>query len=97
MTHFGHHSRPWTDDFGARGYREYMTEVQGHLRVGPWEESDADRVVRVLHRSGPLPLRDLGQTPDLADWPNQRIQHAVVTAWSRNLIFVDTSDQLVAL
>jgi hypothetical protein len=39
----------------------------------------------------------LRHAQDLAGWTRQRVEHAVVTAWSRNLIFVDTRDLLVAL
>jgi hypothetical protein len=58
---------------------------------------DVAHVVRVLHHAGPLPLRELADDPELADWPSERIEHAVVSAWSRALIFVDTRDLLVAL
>ena len=74
-----------------------MTETQQNVRVGPWDDADVTQVVRVLHRTGPLPMSELNQTRDLACWTRQRVEHAVVTAWSRNLIFVDTRDLLVAL
>lgn len=64
---------------------------------GPWEETDVARVVRALHQSGPLQLSDLSREPDLLGWPAQRIEHAVVSAWSRNLISFDSRDLLVAL
>lgn len=73
-----------------------MTEAQGTL-LGPWEDTDVARVVRVLHQSGPLPLRDLTREPDLANWPAHRIEHAIVSAWSRKLIFIDNRDLLVAI
>lgn len=60
-------------------------------------DPDVARVLHVLHHAGPLPLRDLADDPELADWPPERIEHAVVSAWSRALIFVDTRDLLVAL
>lgn len=85
------------DGFGPRGYRMGMTETQQNVRVGPWDDADVTQVVRVLHRSGPLPMSELGQTGDLAGWTRQRVEHAVVSAWSRNLIFIDTRDLLVAI
>jgi hypothetical protein len=74
-----------------------MTETQQNVRVGPWDDADVTRVVRALRRSGPLPMSELHLTADLAGWTRQRVEHAVVTAWSSNLIFVDTRDLLVAL
>jgi hypothetical protein len=59
--------------------------------------ADAVQVVRTLRRSGPLRLVDLGSEPELLDWSTSRVERAVVSAWSRNLIFVDTSDLLVAI
>ena len=58
---------------------------------------DAVQVVRTLRRSGPLRLVDLGREPELLDWSPTRVERAVVSAWARNLIFVDTSDLLVAI
>jgi hypothetical protein len=74
-----------------------MTETQQNVRVGPWDDADVTLVLRVLHRSGPLPMSELSQSQDLAGWTRRRVEHAVVTAWSRNLIFVDARDLLVAL
>lgn len=62
-----------------------------------WGDTDATRVVRVLHLSGPLLLRELADCPELEDWPSERIEHAIVSAWSRGLIFIDYRDLLVAL
>jgi len=62
-----------------------------------WVDTDVTRVVRVLHHAGPLPLRDLAEDPELETWPSERIEHAIVTAWSQGLIYVDTRDQFVAL
>ena len=59
--------------------------------------ADVARVVRTLHRAGPLRLGELGDEPELAGWPPQRIEHAVVSAWSCNLIFVDRRDHFVAI
>jgi hypothetical protein len=67
-------------------------------KVHPGREAeDVARVVRVLHRSGPLPLGSLADEPELADWPSERVEHALVSAWSRALIFIDSGDLLVAL
>lgn len=74
-----------------------MTETLQNVRVGPWDDADVTQVVRALHRSGPLPLAELNHTTDLDGWSRQRVEHAVVSAWSRNLIFVDAQDLLVAL
>jgi len=73
-----------------------MTEAHRTL-PGPWEDTDVARIVRALHRSGPLPLQDLTREPELVSWSAQRIEHAVVSAWSRNLIFIDRRDHLIAL
>jgi len=84
-----------TDGCQALGYSLFMTAAQ--MLSGPWEDTDATRVVRVLHRSGPTALCDLDGQPELTGWPAERIEHAVVSAWSDNLISIDTRDQLVAL
>jgi len=73
-----------------------MVDAQ-HSVSGPSEQADAARVLRALRRSGPQPLKELARDPDLADWPPERVEHAVVTAWSRNLISIDPRDLLVAL
>jgi hypothetical protein len=54
-------------------------------------------VVGTLRRSGPLGLDELCDEPELVDWPVRRVEQAVVTAWSHNLIFIDPRDLLVAL
>jgi hypothetical protein len=74
-----------------------MTDPQKRPLEGSSPEADVTAVVRALHRSGPLSLLDLGRVPGLNAWPGTRLEHAVVVAWSRNLIFVDPGDQLVAL
>jgi hypothetical protein len=74
-----------------------MATANGHLQVGHWEETDMAHVVGVLHRSGPLSFRDLRLLPEIGGWSRQRVEHAVVSAWSANLIFIDTHDLLVAL
>jgi hypothetical protein len=73
-----------------------MTEAHRALPER-WEDTDVARIVRTLHRSGPLPLQDLTHEPELVSWSAQRIEHAIVSAWSRNLIFIDRRDLLVAL
>ena len=42
-------------------------------------------------------MRELGADQDFEGWPAKRLEAAVVTAWSRNLISIDPSDLLVAL
>jgi hypothetical protein len=42
-------------------------------------------------------MPELVRDPEFTDWPAQRLEHAVVSAWSLNLIFIDTRDLLVAL
>jgi hypothetical protein len=61
------------------------------------EDTDVAEVVGVLHRAGPLRMRDLACQPEVADWSAQRLEHAVVSAWSTTLIFVDQRDLLVAI
>ncbi|MBW8749950.1 MAG: hypothetical protein JF565_00800 [Propionibacteriales bacterium] len=73
-----------------------MAMAQRKLHSGS-EAEDVARVLRVLHRSGPLPLGELADEPELADWPSERVEHALVSAWSHALIFIDTRDLLVAL
>lgn len=88
------------DDSYLDGYVEDVSNLQS----GPQSQdarsrsgADAVEVVRTLRRSGPLRLVDLAREPDLLDWSTIRVERAVVSAWSRNLIFVDTSDLLVAI
>jgi len=73
-----------------------MAIAQRKLQTAGQTE-DAVHVVRVLHHVGPLPLRELSEEPELADWPAERIEQAIVSAWSRALIFIDSGDLLVAL
>jgi hypothetical protein len=84
------------DDSVGHGYRHDMTEAPRSLFLSR-EETDLARVVGTLRRSGPLALDELCDEPDLDDWSVQRIEQAVVVAWSHNLIFVDPRDLLVAL
>ncbi|MGY2874745.1 hypothetical protein ACVW00_001935 [Marmoricola sp. URHA0025 HA25] len=74
-----------------------MVEAQRDPRAIQGDAEDVTRVLSVLHHAGPLPLRELADEPELAEWTHERIEHAVVSAWSRALIFVDTRDLLVAL
>ena len=84
------------DGSDPRGYRWSMTQAHGPL-PGPWEDTDGARVVHALRRSGPLPMRDLNLEPEFVGWSAQRLEHAVIAAWSRNLIYVDQRDLLVAI
>ena len=61
------------------------------------DDIDVARVVHVLQRNGPLPVSDLADQPDLADWPAARVEHAIVSAWSSTLIYIDARDRLVAI
>lgn len=63
----------------------------------PRETRDVACILRVLHRVGPLQLQDLVGQPELAGWSPQRMERAVVSAWSRTLIFIDNRDLLVAI
>jgi hypothetical protein len=73
-----------------------MAIAQRKLQTAGYME-DAVHVVRVLHHVGPLPLRELADEPELADWPPERVEQAIVSAWSCALIFIDSGDLLVAL
>lgn len=86
-----------TDDFEPLGYGHVMAEAQRNPRVAREDTEDVAHVLRVLHHAGPLPLSELADDPALASWTHERIEHAVVSAWSRALIFVDTRDLLVPL
>lgn len=72
-------------------------EVPGLSVQASRPESDATRVARTLRRCGPLRLVDLCHEPELLGWPESRIEWAVVVAWSRSLIYIDTRDLLVAI
>jgi hypothetical protein len=74
-----------------------MAQAQRNPTVLQGDAEDVAHVLRVLHRAGPLPLRELTDDPDLADWPPERVEQAVVSAWSRALIFVDAHDLIVPL
>jgi hypothetical protein len=73
-----------------------MPEAQPYL-PRPRDENDVACVVRVLRLTGPLTLTGLGRHPDLSGWPRDRLESAVVSAWSRAQIFVDNRDQLIAI
>lgn len=68
------------------------------LRILP-ETSDSDvaQVLRALRQSGPMPLRELQDHPELDGWQAARVDDAVVAAWSRDLISIDPRDLLVVL
>ena len=65
--------------------------------IGPDPDRDAADLTRALRRGGPLHLDELRQQPDLDDWSVARLEGAVVSAWSHNLIFIDARDYLVAI
>jgi len=73
-----------------------MAEAQPIL-LGRREQADAARVVRLLRLAGPLTLTGLARHPDLSGWPRDRLENAVVSAWSGAQIFVDARDLLIAI
>jgi hypothetical protein len=73
-----------------------MVEAQRHPQEA-WGETDVTHIVRLLHHGGPLPLGELADDPTVAEWPAERVEQAIVSAWSRGLIFIDTRDLIVAL
>jgi hypothetical protein len=91
------HLMPGADDSDRRGYGEIMAPAQSGPREAHSDDTDVTNVVRALHRWGPQSLRELVGDPEFANWPAQRLEHAVVSAWSLNLIFIDARDLLVAL
>jgi len=86
---------------GASGIRKCMRDVEQQLRdlgvapVGP--DSDAVLVARTLRSAGPLHLDELRAQPELLGWSAARLEDAVASAWSHDLVSVDARDQLVAL
>ena len=73
-----------------------MSQAQRDLTASR-EEADATLVLRALRRHGPLPLTELYDEPPLDGWSSERLQGAVVAAWSQNLISIDPGDLLIAL
>jgi hypothetical protein len=74
-----------------------MGQAQRDLPRSSEEETDVAQVVHALRRFGPRPLDELLDDPYLEGWSTQRLEGAVVSAWSRNLISIDAGDLLVAL
>ena len=60
-------------------------------------DTDRDLVVEVLRGGGPRSLSHLRELPAFAGWPSERVELAVVQAWSDSLLSVDADDQLIAL
>lgn len=83
------------------GIRERMRDVEHQLEdhavapVGPG--SDAVLVARTLRSTGPLHLDELRAEPEVRDWSAARLEDAVASAWSHDLVSVNARDQLVAL
>jgi hypothetical protein len=73
-----------------------MAIAQRNLHTAGHVE-DAAQVVHVLHHVGPVPLQELADEPELAGWPPERVEQAIVSAWSHALIFIDNRDLLIAL
>lgn len=51
----------------------------------------------VLRRTGPRLLTELMDDHEFDGWPSQRLEGAVVSAWSRNVISITAGDLIVAL
>jgi hypothetical protein len=83
------------------GYPEFVRDVEHQLEdlgvapVGP--DSDAVLVARTLRSAGPLHLDELRAQPELHGWSEPRLENAVASAWSRDLVSVNARDKLVAL
>jgi hypothetical protein len=73
-----------------------MSEVQRSL-PGAWDQSDVTRVLHALRHSGPMPVSELQDHPDLDGWHSDRVYDAVVAAWSHDLISIDPRDLLIVL
>jgi hypothetical protein len=90
------HSRTRTDVFEPCGYRECMSQAQRDLPRA-WAEADVAHVLGVLRRTGPRLLTELMDDEEFDGWPSQRLEGAVVSAWSRNVISITAGDLIVAL
>ena len=75
-----------------------MDEPEGARAAGfPTGAGDADVLVTVLRRVGRCSVRELLMQPELTGWTSDRLQEAVVSAWSGGSVFIDRNDDLVAL
>lgn len=59
--------------------------------------TDRDVVVDLLRRSGPRTIGALREERPLRQWPDARIEHAVVQAWADSRLSIDVEDRLIAL
>ena len=59
--------------------------------------TDRDVVVDILRRTGPRSLRSLRSEGHLSRWPAERVEGAVVQAWSDDRLSIDVEDPLIAL
>jgi hypothetical protein len=72
-------------------------QLQDHGVAPRGADSDARQVARSLRRTGPLQMEDLRAQPELRGWSSDRVEKAVVAAWSADRITIDAGDRLVAL
>lgn len=59
--------------------------------------TDATTVVALLDQHGPRSIKALRDHPALAGWSRDRVERAVVEAWSSNQVSIDAEDHLIAL
>jgi hypothetical protein len=60
-------------------------------------DRDVAIVIDLLRRRGPRSLSQLCDALRGDSWSNERVEHAVIEAWSGNRLSVDRDDRLVAL
>lgn len=59
--------------------------------------TDRDVVVNLLRRIGPRTITDLRDDASMAQWPETRVERAVIQAWADSRVTIDVEDRLVAL
>lgn len=72
-------------------------QLQDHGVAPSAPDRDAQQVARSLRRTGPLRMEELRVQPELRGWSTDRVERAVVAAWSADRITIDAGDRLVAL
>lgn len=73
-----------------------MSQAQRDLPRA-WAEADVAHVLGVLRHAGPRLLTELMDDDAFNGWSSQRLEDAVVSAWSRNVISITPGDLVVAL